>query len=408
MKFKSIILIIVSIMIAVSPVFGAESQKRIEIFGSVLGAMADPARWGEFSCINQDGTLNGEKYRYYMKTFRALGATATRELPYLVHDDKKTVTPNYMPYVFVDGKYDLARFNEQYFTNLAEMARIANGQGIVFYLSLFDTGGHGNFPNQPWRLNHQNIDRWYGQGDLAKQLRIRWVKKVLETLIGKYVVGFELGNEVRNENFPEIAVDIMTQLRAADVPLWRIIMGAEFILSDKVEGNTLYRKTKNALKKLKQWDKRQIFSKVVHGAYQWFFQKYWYVQKHWSRFFVGDDGLKPKKNATWWENVLTPYFKAVKLSKNKFLIMHAGIEHVYRFKEDDIFGVFGIAKALENAYDIKMYSQTPDQLTTTGDDISVDAGTSDTAEGFKIVKKKWYELVWEILKAIYEVLTGKK
>jgi hypothetical protein len=341
-----------------------------------------------------------------MKTFRALGATATRELPYLVHDDRKTVTPNYMPYVFVDGKYDLSRFNEQYFTNLAEMARIANGQGIVFYLSLFDTGGHMNFPNQPWRLNHQGLDRWYDGGDLAKQLRIRWVKKVLDTLKPRYVVGFELANEVRNENFPAIAVDIMTQLRAANVPLWRIIMGAEFILSDKIEGNTLYRKTKNALKKIKQWDKRQIFSKVIHGSDQWFFQEYWHVQKHWSRYFISDDGLKPKKSAAWWENVLTLYFKAVKLSKNKFLTMHAGFEHVYRFETDDITGVFGIAKALENAYGIKMYTQTPEELKTmTGEEINVDAGSSDTAEGFEVLKKKkWYEIVFKILKAIFEAL----
>lgn len=400
MKKIVVFLILISSCFSL-PVFGQE--QRIEIFGSVLGAMADPARWS-FSCIHPDGSLNAEKYQDFMSTFRKYGATATRELPFLVHDDKRTVTPNYMPYVYENGKYNLDKFNDQYFKNLAEMARIANGQGIVFYFSLFDQGGHGNFPNSPWRLNHQNVDGWLDPGNKAKYYRSQWVWKVLDTLQSPYVVGYELANEPNHENFPAIAADTMRQLRRNKVPYWRILMGAEFIRSDRIPGNKLYRQTKKVLKTMKEWDKRELFSKVVHGADVWFFQKYWHVQKHWARPFFSDDGMKPKRSAAWWENVLTPYFKAVKKKKNKFLKTRAGFEHVCRFYNDDIYGCYGIAKALENAYGIKMYKQAPPLSHTKAAAMGVDAFYSDTAEGFTIKKRKWYEYVLIFFKAIYEAL----
>lgn len=403
MRTKNFVIFLLVFFVSM-PVFG-----EIEIFGSIFGAMSDPGSWSEFSCIMPNGVLNKLKWQGYMKLWKSYGATSTRELPFLVDSDKKTITPNYMPFLFRDGKYDLDQFNPQYFENLETMARTANGEGIIFYFSLF--GPHGNWPTSPWVLNHQGVNGYYDMSPKADSFRRMWIRKALMTLTPKYVVGFELANEPRSGNFPEISSNIMLILKKFKVPLWRVIMGSEFILSDRVPGNRLYVLTKRALRKLNLWNKREVFGKVIHGAELWIFQQYWHMQKHWSRCFISDDGCHPKKSAKFWENVLTGWFRAVKLRKNKFFKTRSAFEHLYRYPQDDITGVYGIAKAVENVYGIKMYTKTPEQLKDgcgTGDDVSDDAGSSDTAEGFEIKKKKWYEIALEILKAILEVLTGKK
>lgn len=405
-KLKRIlILMLLSVFFVSVPAFTADL--KIEIFGSIYGAMSDPGSWEEFSCIFSNGMLNKLKWQDYMEKFKAFGATSTRECPFLVHEDKTTITPNYMPFLFSEGKYDLDKFNPQYFENLAEMARIANGEGVIFYFSLF--GPHGNWPTSPWVLNHQGIKGYYDQSPRADFYRRLWIVKILGTLKSPYVVGFEPGNEPHNENFPMIAAKIMIILRENKVPLNRIIMGAEFIRNDRIPGNKLYRQVKKAWKRLKMWDKRQIFSKVIHGAEIWVFRTFWHIQKHWSRGFISDDGCHPKKSAIYWYNVLKEWFEEVKLKKNKFFKTRSAFEHLYRYPQDDITGVYGIAKAVEDVYGIKMYTRAPMHSETVFSRAGYEKYVfSETADGFKIKKRKWYEIAWEILKAVYEILTDKR
>ena len=82
-----------------------------------------------------------------------------------------------------------------------------------------------------------------------------------------------------------------------------------------LKNNNLYKQVKKILKKAKLWEKREIFSKVVHHVTKGFFQEYWYMQKHWSRCFISDDGCHPKKSGQTWYNVLTAWFKEVPLKR---------------------------------------------------------------------------------------------
>jgi hypothetical protein len=340
-----------------------------------------------------------------MEKFKAYGATSTRECPFLVHSDGTTITPRYMPFAYRNGKYDLEQFNPLYFQNLAEMARIANGEGVVFYFSLF--GPHCNWPTSPWVINRQGISGFYELSPRADRYRRTWTTKVLETLRGKYVVGFELCNEPNDNRFISMAPKIMRLLRENGIPMHRIISGIRYLSPDRIkETNPLYRAVKKILKKNKLWNKRRMFSKVVHHVTVEFFQEYWHMQKHWSRCFISDDGCHPKKSALLWQNVLKEWFGAVKLKKNKFFKTRGAFEHIYRYPQDDIAGIYGIAKAVEDVYGIKMYTRTPTQSETV---IAYEGITlKETAQGFKIKKRKWYDILYQIIKAIYEILTGKK
>lgn len=477
---KKIMMFLILTAIFAGPVFCEEQERKIEIFGSVLGAMADPGRWSEFSCINPDGTLNEKKYREYMKTFAKYGASATRELPFLVHDDKTTVTPNYMPWKFANGKYDLERPNERYYANLRKMAQIANENKLVFYFSMFDNC-HGNWPNSPWKLNHQGVNGWYDRSITANNMRIKWIYSVLPALEGTEF-GIELANEPYDTGFYPIAVLVMEKLKDWGVPYKRIIVGFRYMAGDWLpEKNPFYRGAKNALKGAGYWNKKEMFSKVLHKITPGFFQQYTHIQKHNSKWFITDDGCHPKWGKAW-ESLLTSFFKHRSLERNKLFMTHSAFEHVYRHREDNISGVFYIAKAVENSYGVKLYSKVPDEpetpdkeepqnyfikiLTPTNGEklkvgetrnilwesnldtvkiqYSTDAGntwivitegtknngeylwtvpntpcndcmleigfdnTSDT-ENFEIKKKKrkWYQVVWKIIKAVLEILIGE-
>lgn len=402
MKSEYIVILLLLFFLSVS------AYAEIEIFGSIYGAMSDPGSWKEFSCIMSNGELNKLKWQDYMRQFKAYGATSTRECPFLVHADKTTITPNYMPFLFRDGKYDLEIFNPQYFKNLSEMVRITNGEGIIFYFSLF--GPHGNWPTSPWVLNHQGIKGFYDLSPRADYYRRIWITKVLETLKSPYVVGFEPCNEPNDFRFVSIAPKIMSLLRGNGVPFERIISGVRYMAPGRIiEANPLYRSVKKILKRNKMWNKRRMFSKVIHHVTLEFFREYWRMQKHRSRPFISDDGCHPKKSCQFWYNVLKGWFRVVKLKKNKFFKTRAAFEHLYRYPQDDITGVYGISKAVEDIYGIKMYTRAPMHSETVFSRAGYEKYVfSETADGFEVKKRKWYETLWEIIKAVYEILTGKK
>ncbi len=402
MKQKILVMLLMLVIAAwmPKPAFG-DIEPKIEIFGSIYGVMSDPGSWKEFSCIMSNGQINKLKYQDYMRTFKTYGATSTRECPFLVHADHTTITENYMPYLYRDGKYDLDQYNPLYFHNLVEMARIANGEGVIFYFSFF--GPDCNRPTSPWVINHQGIEGIYDLSLKAYHYHLNWVYKVIETLQG-YDVGYELYNEPTDIRFITDAPGIMDLLQKCRVPKERIILGVCF------QEHKLYQGVKNILKHNKTWDKRLMFSKIVHRVTSGFFKKYWRWQKKWDRCFISDYGCSPSKSAQFWNNVLREWFRVVRLKRNKFFKTRSAFEHIYRYPGDDITGVYGIAKAVEDVYGIKMYTRGPILSET----VFAWAGWrdvtfSETADGFTIkIKGKWYEIVWKILKAIWEVLTGKE
>ncbi len=396
MKFKNIVILLFVFVISVLPAFG-----NIEIFGSVYGAMSDPGSWKEFSCIMSNGELNKLKWQDYMRTFKTYGATSTRECPFLLHADQPTINPGYMPFEIRDGLYDLDKFNPVYFKNLGEMARIANGEGIVFYFSLF--GPHCNFPTSPWCLNHQGITGTYDESLNAYNYRLIWANKVIETLKG-YEVGCQLFHDPTDIRYANIAPGIIDLLLKCGIPKERIILGVSY------SRKKLNQDLKRLLKYNQNWDSRRIFSRFAYDINLKFFYDNWPWQKQWTRTFISDYELQPKKSAKYWNNVLKEWFRIVKLKKNKYFKTHSAFEHIYRYPGDDITGVYGIASAVEKAYGIKMYIRGPMFSET----VFSQAGWrnvdfSDDAACFSIkVKGKWYEVVWKILKAIWEVLTGKE
>jgi hypothetical protein len=239
----------------------------------------------------------------------------------------------------------------------------------------------------------------------ADHYRGKWISKVIETLKSPYVVGFELCHEPDDDRFILIAPSIMKMLLENGIPMERIISGVSYFSPDRFqEVNPLYK----AAKKTKLWNKR-VFSKVIHNVSLDFFKSFWRWQKHSDRCFISDYGCQPAKSKEFWNNVLREWFRVVK-KKNKFFKTRSAFEHIYRSPGDDIAGVFGIAKAVYEAYGIKMYTRGPIWRESVFSRAGYEAVTfSETADQFKIeIKGKWYDTVWKIIKAIYEILTGQK
>lgn len=326
------------------------NSRAIEIVGSVFGAMGDPGQWSEFSCIQDDGHLEEERFAYFMRTFANDGASATREIPFLVDDRGHIRQVNYMPFHFDEKKckYDLNRFNPVYFNNLRRMATIANRFGMRFYFSIFDRC-HGLMPHSPWRLNLQDIDGWYDKK--ARPYLKTWVLQIIATLRDN-VYGIELENEPRDPGFAISGVETMKILKHHGVNDHHILTGIEFMPPD----NHYYRSFKKELRKAGLYQKKRQFS-VVHNVTEHLLEEYKHVQKHTRRYWFSDDGRKPKHNAEWWERHLTKFFSYRRPLRNQAFKKKFAFEHLYRFKDDDIHGVLGIARAYYNATGIKLWGR---------------------------------------------------
>ena len=318
---------------------------HIWAFSSLLGAMAEPAAWPEFTCIKQDGTLDEERYDYFMKTFALYGANATREFPFHVPEDHQPQgQTNYLPYVFYNGKYDLDQYNETYFRNLKKMATIANSRGHVFFFSVLDRCHQLNMNWSPWNLNHQGV-----RGFQLSQVE-KWTRKILDTLQGN-VFGIEDINENRSAELIPILVRIIKIAKEYGLPNTRIIHGTQYIM--KWTGNEqvphpIFQKFSSALNKtgIRAFD---YFERNAHEVNEKFLEDFAHIQRHKSNWFISDDGVHPKCSHQWWLENLTRFFSHKPARKNRLFYPGAAFEHLYRYEADDIAGVWGIVRAFEIA-----------------------------------------------------------
>ncbi len=339
------------------------------VVGSIFGAMADPGQWGEFSCIKTDGSgiLDQKKYAEYMRTFAHDGASATREIPWLV-DDRPGAAPNhvFMPWIFREGRYGLHFHNQTYFDNLRKMARIANFYRMTFYFSAFDRC-HGLLKDRqgrsisPWKLNHQGIDSFYGQQ--AWPFAKAFLEKVLDTLKDTDF-GIEIVNEPFDGRFPQLAVNVMQVLRAHGVPHERIILGLQMVEANGAIEGMRYKRMKDALRAANLYEPKHQF----HAIHQFGKLHKFLEGKHrgTDRWWLSDDGDEPKLNAPDWEqtcgwlfNLKGPDRYRIFGTSHKAPDNVIAIEHLYRFVKhpekpggDDIRGCAGISRAIHKVIDV--------------------------------------------------------
>lgn len=357
-----------------------QKKYHINIFSS-LWAICPPGYepFKKICCILPDGTLDEEKYRFFMEEFAACGANNTRCLPFLMNEDWKTVNPEYMPFKMVSGKYELNEFNQVYFDNLHRMAQIANGQGIRFWFTLFSTS-HGNKDNSPWVKNNNGIDGFH---ELSTEFIDEYINKAFDALKGQ-VFGIECVSEPNIIEMAPLIRDCCLHLVKRGIPKDHIMPGHQFPVEGSLGYVTpVYTAVKKELKRTGFHDdaKDDYYSKVIHGMTRQLYKAYAHTQKHTSRMFFSNDGLKPRWDGWDWIEALlavvglgkyaattapaSGFFGEVSPDKNKQLELPGmGIEHLCTIPSDSTEeeekairqGALGISKAYEEYTGIKLYS----------------------------------------------------
>ncbi len=313
---------------------------NIEIISSFFGAISrisDPSF--HISVIGENGNLQEEKWSEMCRRSANNGATGMREMPFWVEKAQDHI---FVPYVYVNGKYDLNQFNPIYFENLRRMVEIANTYNLKFYLSLYEqcniTKRNKSREFIHWTNNVQGLkDAWYGKD--ADPFREAWENKILETFSGLNV-GYELCNEPVDEEFPHSGFETYKHLIKKGIPDEDILMG---VMWDTRE----YRKfRKPFLEKYgdKWWGKQKHrWFSTVHGVDEKTFETLNQQEGHTRRFWLSSDGIHPKHDREWWEENLINFFKVVPTApfKNRY-----AFEAMHKKDEDDFDDARGISEAI--------------------------------------------------------------
>ncbi len=370
------------------------------IQGSVFGAMADRNQWEQFSCINADGSLDSEKYAKYLCMFANHGANSTRELPFLVTDNKyqgETKQRNFLPFVWKENQqaYDLENFNQTYFDNLKKMIKIANRHNMSFQFSIFDRCHSLSMKDSPWKLNIQGLDGYYFDrvGDNTYKYARRYIEKVIETVKQAEAelkaagvtcrLLFELENEPMKSGYVRLAVETLQLLLDSGYRKDQVEDGVFYLPYEKgkpvikkktaaghgdeedepeLVRSDLFEKLKDAKRKAGQYPKRgekgddkSLYFSTIHdfGASDDILQELEAALASTRRFSLSVDGEKPKPGADEWKKRLIPLFrKANKRRGPRQRIKRWKFEHLYRgdlegnsMFDDEMEGVKGISEA---------------------------------------------------------------
>jgi len=345
------------------------------IQGSIFGAISDPNQWGEFSCLNRDGTLDIEKYSNYIREFANMGCNSTREIPYLITDKNYKGSKkqrNFLPFIFENGKYNLDKFNQVFFDNLKEMIKSAYRHNMSFQVVIFDRC-HGLQKNSPWLLNNKNIKNWYDWNTYSKDYTI----KVLDTLkeLKKEIPNVDLLIELENEphltGFCKSGIETMKLLKEYGYKDNQIELGVSYI-PNKIEFNEngslklghLFEKFKKSMRKsdppLYDGTQKADYFSTIHdfGNNSKKVDEICKAVTHTRRLSLSNDGQKPKADKTWWYDTLEPIFETMKISnlgmKNQKLWK---FEALYRGKldgtsslRDKIDGISGLSEAYKKVF----------------------------------------------------------
>lgn len=347
------------------------------IQASIFGAIADINQWGQFSCIDENGKLDKEKYKAYMRKFADFGADATRELPFLVTDRNHSGPKqrNFLPAQWNGSAYDWNHLNQTYYDNFKEMIKIANWHYMAFEISVFDRCHGHNLPDSPWNLNANGFKGYYDWNRYVE----KHVKKMIETaklaeaeLNAKGIqcqVLWELENEPLSLAFTGTAIKTLQMLLAAgykkdqieDGPFYFPRRGGKTVVEYKPHGALIKSEQFEALKKAKRKaepslyvgkDKSKYFTTVHNFAdTPEKLKELAAAITHTRRFSISDDGEKPKPGAEEWKKRLIPIFKKAKfnnINKWKFEHLYRGDLQGNSIFDDKIDGTLGISQAYKD------------------------------------------------------------
>ncbi|UCH93625.1 MAG: hypothetical protein JSV88_25600 [Candidatus Aminicenantes bacterium] len=310
---------------------------RIEIVSSYFGAISrisDPVY--KISVIDENMELREKLWREMCRRVANNGASAIRMMPFWPPEKEQDV--GYMPFVWEEGKYNLDKMRESYFTRLRKMVKIAN-EYLKVYFSLYEACGMRKEFRMfnPWYNNHNNMQDFRRLGLYADKYRGNWERKILITL-GGLNVGYELCNEPKFG--AEAMFKVYKRLRRWKISDENIIMG--------IEWNTpTYREWRNLI--IERWgeeawvEKKHILFSTVHGLTADIFSDLYLQEGHTRRFWLSVDGLHPKPDADWWEQELLKFFDEVPTAafKNRY-----ACEAMHKKTEDDFDSAKGISEAI--------------------------------------------------------------
>lgn len=317
----------------------------VTIVGSYFASLSDfrdPFR--SISVINMSGNLNTSLWSKMCRAVANDGADATRQVPYwAVRQDDHA----WMPYVFVNSKYDLETFNPRYFTNLRKMAEIANSYNMVFIYSLYDQC-HIKPKNRlrlfnPWTNNHQYLmNAWYGED--AGRFRESWQKEIFKTLSGLRVV-YEICNEPQGDCYRFIT-DTLAHIEQHGVHPCDVICGIQYRFENN--RNRQYKDFKAKLLNEKgRFFVQQLEKSWLTAVHQCSENDFKDLRKHETgtqRFFLSDDGNVPKNTQEWFYRNYAEYFRRC---PGAAFIDRFYIECMFKTRDDDFRSTRGVSRAIK-------------------------------------------------------------
>ena len=214
------------------------------------------------------------------------------------------------------GKWDLSRWNEEYFSTLLKMISIADRYNISIWFSLFDNcqDHHKCGHVTPWFNNVQGFNGYYASTDYS----LKWIDKIVSLLGGR--IKYELINEGEPRGNMELAVKwnvaMFDRLIAAGIKPENICWGtvpyctykervfgqdgqhnlAQRILTvaesrNREQSNAVWR-AMHGVGKANEIINKETF--VASYCGEWALQ--WWGGIHGSKGFVSDDGVKNGNN----------------------------------------------------------------------------------------------------------------
>lgn len=166
---------------------------KIWISYSLLGELST-APWGVID-YTTEFKLNEDLWRSKLRPAANEGANLCRVLPFSLFGAPSPEAV-FSPFVYNAGKWDLVKYNKQYFTLMRRAIEIAKSLGITIWLELFDNCGLWNEVAHlnPMTNNIQGVDALYGDNEYRQAYVGKMLSEFGDTV--KWGLGNELSYDV--------------------------------------------------------------------------------------------------------------------------------------------------------------------------------------------------------------------